>query len=142
MVERPSRLARLRFDGRQLTAVDAHGRVLKAWPAISGALTHLSPKNQPVRDKGPIPEGAYVAGRADLQHIKDRPTSRVIAGVVGLGTWPGGQGSWGKHRLWLKPDAGNGALGRDNFSIHGGSVPGSAGCIDLVGGSDDFTKFF
>ncbi len=32
--------------------------------------------------------------------------------------------------------------GRDNFSIHGGTEPGSAGCIDMTGQIDKFTQWF
>ncbi len=33
-------------------------------------------------------------------------------------------------------------LGRSGFSIHGGSTPGSAGCVDLTQQMPDFTKHF
>ena len=39
---------------------------------------------------------------------------------------------------WLAPHANTQTFGRDNFSIHGGSDPGSAGCIDLMSEMDDF----
>lgn len=46
--------------------------------------------------------------------------------------------AWGRYRFWLKPDVGTQTFGRDNFSIHGESTPGSAGCIDLTSEMDDF----
>jgi hypothetical protein len=41
-------------------------------------------------------------------------------------------------RFWLTPKAGTEAFGRDGFSIHGGTAPGSAGCIDLTDEMDEF----
>jgi len=35
----------------------------------------------------------------------------------------------------LQPDQGTDTFGRAGFFLHGGKVPGSAGCID-VGGND------
>ncbi|OJT23973.1 hypothetical protein BO221_16965 [Archangium sp. Cb G35] len=61
---------------------------------------------------------------------------------MGRGGWPGGESSWGKHRIWLKPKSGTKTYGRSGFSIHGGDNPGSAGCIDLVGQMPNFVKMF
>ncbi len=44
----------------------------------------------------------------------------------------------GSYRFWLRPKADTNTFGRDNFSIHGGWFPGSAGCIDLTSKMDDF----
>ena len=40
----------------------------------------------------------------------------------------------------MNPDADTETFGRDNFSIHGGLLPGSAGCIDLTSEMDDFAE--
>ena len=58
------------------------------------------------------------------------------------GKWPGSSVSWGFSRVWLEPSKETNTFGRDKFSIHGGTVPGSAGCIDLTSSMDDFTKWF
>ena len=50
--------------------------------------------------------------------------------------------SWGISRVWLEPSNKTNTYGRDNFSIHGGWWPGSAGCIDLTGQIDKFTNWF
>ena len=50
--------------------------------------------------------------------------------------------SWGISRVWLEPSKNTNTLGRDNFSIHGGIEPGSAGCIDLTNYIDNFTNWF
>ena len=44
-------------------------------------------------------------------------------------------GDWGDWRVKLEPNADTNTLGRDNFFLHGGSKPGSAGCIDIGGGT-------
>ena len=40
--------------------------------------------------------------------------------------------------IWIKPSKETNTYGRDDFSIHGGWVPGSAGCIDLASNMDNF----
>jgi len=54
------------------------------------------------------------------------------------GTWRRGTSAWGNYRFWLTPKPDTKTFGRDNFSIHGGLLPGSAGCIDLTSEMDDF----
>lgn len=55
--------------------------------------------------------------------------------VVGLipgkhGLFPHSIPAWGTERVALVPKS-TLTNGRDNFFIHGGLTPGSAGCIDL-----------
>ena len=54
----------------------------------------------------------------------------------------GGTDSWGNSRVWLDASKDTNTYGRSGFSIHGGAIPGSAGCIDLTSSMDDFTKWF
>lgn len=63
------------------------------------------------------------------------------------GTFPGGRSAWGDGRIDINPDnvfvkMSNNPfdLGvyRGGFTIHGGSTPGSAGCIDLCSGFGEF----
>lgn len=61
---------------------------------------------------------------------------------MGLSAWPGGYMSWGDQRIWVVPVSGTETFGRSGFSIHGGLVLGSAGCIDLGIGMSDFAKVF
>ena len=58
------------------------------------------------------------------------------------GTWSGGAAAWGEQRVWLEPSFNTNTYGRDNFSIHGGVTPGSAGCIDLTWQMPDFAKWY
>ena len=40
-------------------------------------------------------------------------------------------GDWGVYRVPLHPFPGTNTYGRENFFLHGGQKPGSAGCIDV-----------
>ena len=44
-------------------------------------------------------------------------------------------GDWGDWRVPLHPNSGTNAFGRSGFFLHGGSLKGSAGCIDIGGGT-------
>ena len=74
--------------------------------------------------------------------MPERSAVEALWQELGRGTWPGGQSSWGCHRIWLEPMDGTDVHGRSGFSIHGGEDPGSAGCIDLTSPMDDFIKRF
>jgi len=50
--------------------------------------------------------------------------------------------AWGNYRSPLIPYPGTNTFGRDGFYIHGGSIPGSHGCIDLGNDMDDFAKYY
>ena len=67
-----------------------------------------------------------------------------VAGLVPgkHGEWPGSEYSWGNSRIWLEPSKETNTYGRDDFSIHGGWFPGSAGCIDLTSNMDNFVALF
>jgi hypothetical protein len=131
----------LSFNGKMLTLYDQEGNVTGEWPAVSGREGFQDPKFQSVADKGPIPAGFYRAGQGSLQ---TRPTDlwQQFKGLLGGGTWPGGHRSWGDYRIWLHPIRGTNTFGRSGFSIHGGLLPGSAGCIDLCGGMPGFVSAF
>lgn len=50
--------------------------------------------------------------------------------------------SWGNYRLAITPTGNQPMYQRGSFYVHGGSMPGSHGCIDLTSEMDDFAKFF
>lgn len=50
--------------------------------------------------------------------------------------------AWGNYRAPLTPYPGQDMFNRDSFYIHGGSIPGSHGCIDLTDQMDDFAKYY
>ena len=126
------------FDGKKFTLYE-NDKPIMSWDAVSGAKGYQSPKYQSVKDKGTIPEGTYVARQSELQHLSIK---NAIIGLAGRGKWPGSEYSWGNSRVWLEPSKETNTYGRDDFSIHGGWVPGSAGCIDLTSNIDNFIALF
>lgn len=50
--------------------------------------------------------------------------------------------SWGNFRFSLIPQKGTNTFDRSGFFMHGGSLPGSIGCIDLVTGIKDFGPYY
>lgn len=129
------------FDGKKFTLYE-NDKPIMSWDAVSGAKGYQSPEYQSVKQKGTIPEGIYVARQSGLQFYKDISWSDRQRSAIGFGTWRGGTDSWGGSRVWLEPSKNTNTLGRDNFSIHGGIEPGSAGCIDLTNYIDNFTNWF
>ena len=135
----PGQNAELNFDLKSLKVTDAtYGIDMPglSWGATSGREGYQSSEFQSVADKGPIPEGSYMLG--ETQSYSSTSTWDRLKGNVGLGKWPGGKDSWGDTRTWLTPMQGTNTFGRGNFSIHGGTTPGSAGCIDLTGKNNSF----
>ncbi len=39
--------------------------------------------------------------------------------------------AWGDVRIPIEPEEGTDTFGRDRMYVHGGFIPGSAGCIDV-----------
>ena len=126
------------FDGKTLSIYE-NNKPIMSWDAVSGAKGYQSPEYQSVKDKGTIPEGTYVARQSELQHLSIK---NAIIGLADRGKWPGSSYSWGNSRVWLDPSKETNTYGRDDFSIHGGWVPGSAGCIDLTSNMDNFVALF
>lgn len=118
-----------KFDGKALTVYQNSKEIYK-FDAMSGKNEYQNPKYQNLANRGPIPEGVYVARQSEIQHITPYG---LLAGIVNAGTWSGSLYSWGESRVWLEPSNETNTYGRDGFSIHGGLFPGSAGCIDLTG---------
>ena len=129
------------FDGKKLT-VYQDGKPIVSWDAVSGRPGYQTPEHQDKKDTGPIPAGIYVARQSELQFYKDISWGDRQRSAIGFGTWRGGTDSWGNSRVWLDASKDTNTYGRSGFSIHGGAIPGSAGCIDLTSSMDDFTKWF
>ena len=94
-------------------------------------------------------KGLYYLKQKNIQSIDNlSPKDKAISFIGGatklfgypVGSWPGLSYVWGNNRAWLEPDQHTNTYGRKNFSIHGGSTPGSAGCIDLTSEMDNFSK--
>ncbi|MFN8208751.1 MAG: FG-GAP-like repeat-containing protein [Bacteroidales bacterium] len=125
----------LYFNGHRMNIMDeSTGSSIYSTRAYSGrALDNgsfdYSVDRQKLVGNGPIPEGNYYINANEVQTITPKDVRR---GTFGVGAWPGGKRSWGERRVWIQPMPGTETYGRSGFSIHGGYVPGSAGCIDLV----------
>lgn len=133
----------LGFNGSSLTWYYERG-LIRSWNARSGRLDNqdrTQPELQNQRDIGPIPEGAWNI---------DPSAAFYYPFAIGKGKlwniWPNGPNEetlrdWGRGWVPLNPARGN-STPRGDFFIHGGLVPGSIGCIDLMGGIDDFLISF
>ena len=112
---------------------------------MSGRPGYQSSEYQDQKSTGPIPEGTYVARQEQLQFMDLKGLivgSAVVVKEDSGGKWPGSYYSWGNSRVWLEPSKETNTYGRDNFSIHGGMWPGSAGCIDLTSHMNNFVALF
>jgi hypothetical protein len=141
----------LLFDGNKLYYLEQqeneHGAITGLMAYVYGAVSgreqsdgtfSYSEVNQAQTDTGPIPDGLYSINPQEIQNYRDLNIVQKTASLFGRGTFPGGTYAWGENRVWINPssvtvtnpDTGEDVV-RTNLSIHGGSTPGSAGCIDL-----------
>lgn len=131
----------LEFDGQTLTATN-NEKTLKSWPAMSGKPGYQSRAATEIEDYGPIPEGIWHLNPDELQTYSPEKESRGWRGPNGETPWLGGTRSWGNHRIRLEPDEFHtDTKNRDGFYLHGGEVPGSAGCIDTTNNMNEVAKF-
>ncbi|HUQ56602.1 hypothetical protein [Lentzea sp.] len=160
----PHRSITAEFDG-QVFRAHAGGTLLMQVGAASGrpvsvrsgdarschGATSESYKNNPryvgIPDFGPIPEGTFRFRAAEFGLFDPAEQVRMIGG--GSFTDPFGAalhgGDWGAGRAPLHPvhvvpaSRGCGNTGRrSGFYLHGGSLSGSSGCIDV--GNDGITQ--
>ena len=133
----------LRFDGSKLEWIE-DGQVIESWPAVSGRDGMQGPEFQGVVDAGPIPSGTYFVRQDQYQSIEDISVWQRIAGLPPLdrGQWHGLSFAWGRHRVELFPAQGTETYGRTGMFLHGGAVPGSAGCVDLTSYLEAFIMKF
>lgn len=96
---------------------------VKATSGRGSCLNNSSLTCQMKAFEGPLPVGNYYI---DPKEISDPNIVGDLLRKV--------SGDWGDWRVRLHPLAGSKRHGRDNFFLHGGSLPGSAGCIDIGGG--------
>ena len=124
----------LLFNGKKLYVRRMEGENT-GYPAVSGKaeagqngewVFDYSASRQDDRDTGPIPAGLYWIKPSELWE----------------NAWykPGSEEAWGTHRITIHPYRSTDTFCRGGFFIHGGSVPGSAGCIDLTKNMAHFVK--
>jgi hypothetical protein len=109
---------RLEFDGKTLNIFNNRGQLIRGFPASSG-LVGTSAFDQHIRERGPTPEGVYFL---DPKQFSGGWLKSKIRNIFG---------DWGTYRVPIKIQSGEYTFGRDNFFIHGGTMPGSKGCIDI-----------
>jgi len=154
------------FDGNYLKYhyqnKDKDGNIspnMQSFPAVSGRPDgngnfDYSKQNQMNPENGPIPAGNYTMNMNEAPNMTTyenlKGTIGGFLGKMGLGKrglFPGGRSSWGDGRIDINPDnvfvspSNNPfdlGVTRGGFTIHGGSTPGSAGCIDLCSGFGAF----
>jgi hypothetical protein len=118
----------LHFNGHRL--VTRGGSKEYIYSAVSGKPTNgrfdYSKEAQMQKNKGPIPEGTYWIRPDELWE----------------NAWykAGSTESWGNYRITIHPFTTTETYKRGGFFIHGGSVPGSIGCVDLTNEIDQFVK--
>lgn len=119
----------LHFDGSRLEM--SGGSKGYSYPAVSGTSDGLdnfdySLARQQLRNTGPIPEGVYWIRPDELwENAWYRRASTA---------------AWGNYRITIHPFITTETFGRGGFFIHGGSIRGSSGCIDLTSKMDLFAN--
>ena len=157
-------LDRYVFDGEQICRISDDGKVCHTcWQAVSGrpdknGKFYYSPERQKMKSKGPIPEGKYrLPGRRTTNpsntgrgywHNEDweKHSGWIHAVRIRLGLSSCSHvrlenrysGLWGRRWGRLVPEKETEVYGRCDFNIHGGTHPGSAGCIDVGCNEVDF----
>jgi len=128
---RRSRIA-LVFDGSFLRATGTKTAFL--FSAVSGKRDEngkfsYSIERQKIPYVGPIPEGEYWLQPSQMWE------NNWLKSLIRTP-----RSAWGNFRLTIHPYPSTQTYGRGGFFIHGGSTPGSAGCIDLTVGMDKFVE--
>jgi hypothetical protein len=122
----------LSFDGSFLRAMGTRSGML--FPAVSGKPNEkgqfdYSTERQKIPYKGPIPEGEYWIQPSQMWE------NNWLKSIIRTP-----RSAWGNFRLTIHPYPKTITHGRGGFFIHGGTIPGSAGCIDLTKHIDNFVE--
>ncbi|MBT0893803.1 DUF2778 domain-containing protein [Geobacter hydrogenophilus] len=118
-------MANLRFSASQgkLTVTDSRGTYTVN--ATSGRGNCLNnPACQPRENVGPLPSGQYFIFRREINNPN-------ALGDLARNIFTG---DWGDWRAPIRTSSWSAPYGRKGFFLHGGTSPGSAGCIDIGGG--------
>jgi hypothetical protein len=113
------------FDGSLLRIHGVPGKNAGlAFTAVSGRPGEngefdYSAERQKMSGKGPIPVGEYWIQPSQIW--ENGPLRSLRNPYV----------AWGHYRVTIHPYPSTETHGRGGFFIHGGTTPGSAGCIDL-----------
>jgi hypothetical protein len=118
----------LHFNGKTLTM--RGGSETRTYLAVSGRSKNgrfdYSGAAQRQRNSGPIPAGTYWIKPDEMW---ENAWYRI-----------GSREAWGNYRITIHPFPTTETFGRGGFFIHGGTILGSAGCIDLTTNMDRFVS--
>lgn len=112
--------------GKLFVVTPSFSMTIDATTGNGSCLNNSSIECQSTSWEGPLPVGSYVIRKEDLS---DPGLLKGAYRNLRHGDW----GDW-RIRLYPKEGAEFDLYGRDNFFLHGGSLSGSAGCIDIGGG--------
>lgn len=118
----------LRFDGRFLTL---SGPNMRAYTAVSGR---------------PLPSGTFDYSLARQHESREGPIPPGQYWILPSQMWTNHwynvapRGAWGNHRITIHVFPGTQTFGRGGYFIHGGTHPGSAGCINLHAQMENFVR--
>ncbi|WP_175709537.1 tlde1 domain-containing protein [Burkholderia ambifaria] len=107
------------------------GNTTGVYPAVSGrpdnrgSFDYSSARHQ-MENVGPIPSGRYWIQPSQMW--KNRWYNLAS------------RAAWGDYRLTIYVMPGTRTFGRGGFFIHGGTHAGSAGCINLHSGMENFVR--
>ena len=150
-------------DGKALKSWDATSGLtwkntpMKDWGKLLSRYTQNRNEWSKQKDAGPLPEGQYKVGPLETrggqpeeigaleafwykltgQAEAETPENKKFCKNTILSRI-----SWGNYRLRITPIGNQKMYDRGDFYVHGGSLAGSHGCIDLTNNMDDFAKFF
>ncbi|RUR53279.1 tlde1 domain-containing protein [Vreelandella populi] len=112
--------------GKLFITTPSFSMTMDATTGNGACLNNSSIECQSAAWEGPLPVGGYLIRKEDLSD------PGLLRGAYRNLRY----GDWGDWRVRLYPQEGIefDLYGRDNFFLHGGSIPGSAGCIDIGGG--------
>lgn len=136
----PKNWVHLDRNQQKLWIKSPDGTILSENYAVSGKPGFMDPKYETLQDVGPIPRGDYTFRpkqvienkRGMLQAMKNYSLTNFLGVKYLKRGLAGGDIAWGPYHWDITPKKGTNTFGRKNFTIHGGWIPGSIGCIDLA----------
>ena len=121
------------FDGHNLS-VHQNKQLITQFPSNSGRPFFNTSKNQFLKNKGPLPEGAYTVRLDKIVHFNQPDFFTKIK-------WMTKYLAWGNLAMPLEPNSKNIMKGRHSFMIHGGGwFVGSKGCVVVYGRDMELEK--
>ena len=132
-----SQPASLEFDGQNVVWLQ-NGQPVKYYPARSGKPDHQTAADTDIPNAGPIPEGRYILPVNSGEHHEPGEWRTFDEFISNTNLWKRNPDAWGYSRIPIQPLPDTNTFGRHSMYVHGGTVPGSAGCIDLTGRMEDF----